>query len=192
MKTMSAIVMMAALAGLAAAGCKDRKVQSGAGDVPEKTAGAVLELRSSAFADGEAIPSAYTCEGADQSPPLEWSAPPEGTRSLVLVMDDPDAPKGTWVHWVLYAIPPATTSLGENLPKEETVSGGMRQGTTDFDKVGYGGPCPPPGSAHHYSFRIYALDIPSDFEMKLTRAQLEEAIEGHVLAEGKLTGTFKR
>jgi len=191
MRTMTTIVMMAALAGLAA-GCKDQKVQSGAGDVPEKPASLMLELRSSAFADGEAIPSAYTCEGADRSPPLEWNTPPDGTKSLVLVMDDPDAPKGTWVHWVLYAIPPGTTSLAENLPKEETAAGGMRQGTTDFDKVGYGGPCPPPGSVHHYSFRVYALDIPSDFEMKLNKAELEEKIEGHVLAEGKLTGTFKR
>lgn len=151
-----------------------------------------LQVSSSAFQYGGTIPVKYTCDGPDLSPPLQWSAPPKGTQSLALICDDPDAPIGTWVHWVLYGLPPETTSLPEAVPKHKIVLGGARQGINDFRQIGYGGPCPPPGAPHRYFFKVYALDIPLDLEPGLTKQKLLDAMKGHILAEGELMGKYKR
>src|SRR3989304_2756237 len=117
-----------------------------------------IQLTSSAFTDGSPIPARHTCDGPDVSPMLKWSGAPAGTKSFALICDDPDAPAGTWVHWVIYGIPPDTTDLPEGVPPDETLPDGSRQGKNDFGRIGYGGPCPPPGKPHRYYFKIYALD----------------------------------
>ncbi len=152
-------------------------------------------ITSPAFEPGQPIPRQFTCEGADISPALDWSGVPGGTKSYALVCDDPDAPVGTWVHWVIYNLPGSLTGLPENVVKTETVAalGGARQGVNDFRRIGYGGPCPPPGhGTHHYHFRLYALDDQLALEPGATRADLEAAMEGHVLGETELIGTYER
>ena len=152
-----------------------------------------LALSSSAFKNGAAIPRKYTGVAEDISPPLSWTDVPASTRSLALLCEDPDAPGGLWVHWVLYDIPPEVREIGENLDKSQTVLGGSaKQGLNDFRGVGYGGPMPPPGKAHRYMFKLYALDQPTGLPAKATRSQLLKAIEGHVLAQTQLTGLFGR
>src|SRR5215831_17431918 len=116
-----------------------------------------FELKSTAFKANDAIPRNYTCDGSDRSVPLTWTDPPAGTKSLALIADDPDAPRGTWVHWVLYDVPATVKDLPEGLPAEEKLDNGATQGRNDFGKIGYGGPCPPPGPLHHYHFKLYAL-----------------------------------
>lgn len=134
----------------------------------------------------------YTCDGADRSPPLRWSDPPDQTKSFALIADDPDAPGGTWVHWVLYAVPADLRELAEGLPARETVLGVGSQGLNDFRKVGYGGPCPPRGPAHRYFFRLYALDTEVTLPPRKTKADLLKAIERHVLGQSELMGRYKR
>lgn len=151
-----------------------------------------LALRSPAFAEGETIPTAYTCTGADRSPPLRWSAPPPGTRSLALIVDDPDAPGGRFIHWVLYRIPPSRTELPEGIPPDPTVADVGVQGRNDFGRLGYGGPCPPPGPPHRYRFTLYALDIEPDLPPGASAADLERQLSGHVLAVGRLMGRYGR
>ncbi|MFO7564589.1 MAG: YbhB/YbcL family Raf kinase inhibitor-like protein [Enhygromyxa sp.] len=152
-----------------------------------------MSLESPVFADGESIPSKYTCEGEDVSPPLRWSKVPEGTRSLALIVDDPDAPdpkapKRTWVHWVLYEIPTDTTGLPEGADPSPI---GIREGVNDWGRTGYGGPCPPIGT-HRYFFKLYALDTALGDLSEPTKAQLEQAMTGHVLAQTELIGTYKK
>jgi Raf kinase inhibitor-like YbhB/YbcL family protein len=151
-----------------------------------------IQLTSSAFAEGKPIPAKYTCDGADVSPPLAWSNVPEGTKSLVLISDDPDAPVGTWVHWVIYNIPPDATDLAEGVPKSEVLTNGATQGMTDFKRIGYGGPCPPRGGPHRYFFKLYALDTGLELKPGATKQELLRAMEGHILAEGQLMGTYQR
>jgi hypothetical protein len=151
-----------------------------------------LQLSSSEFQYGGTIPVKHTCDGPDVSPPLKWASPPRETKSLALICDDPDAPVGTWVHWVLYGLPPETTSLPEGVPKDKTVLGSARQGTNDFRRIGYGGPCPPPGGPHRYFFKLYAVSISTDLEPGLTKQQVLDAIKGHILAQGELMGKYKR
>ncbi len=155
-------------------------------------AGVLLELKSSAFSANDEIPRRFTCEGQDISVPLAWSTTPLGTKSWALVCDDPDAPMGTWVHWVVYNIPPERTQFSEGVEAKQRLEDGTRQGRTDFQRVGYGGPCPPPGRPHRYFFRLYALDTVLDFLKPPTRQDLLTAIKGHVLAEATLMGTYKR
>ena len=150
-----------------------------------------LAITSPAFTDGGAIPSRYTCEGQDSSPPLSWTAPPAGTNSLALISDDPDAPGKTWVHWVLYNLPPSARTLPEAFPPDEERPDGTRQGTTDFGRVGYGGPCPPSGT-HRYFFKLYALNVLLSLPPGATKPQFEAAIKGHLLAEAQLMGTYRR
>lgn len=150
-----------------------------------------INITSSAFADGGLIPSKYTCDGADISPPLQWDAIPEGTKSIALISDDPDAPMGTWVHWVLFNLPAETKELAENVPPDETLPSGARQGVSDFGRIGYGGPCPPSGT-HRYFFKIYALDTTLDLQAGANKRQLLKAMEGHILAQGQLIGKYKR
>ena len=150
-----------------------------------------IKVTSSAFKEGGMIPAKYTCDGADISPPLQWDSVPEGTMSIALINDDPDAPMGTWVHWVLFNLPAATTSLAENVPPDKTLTNGARQGMNDFHKIGYGGPCPP-GGTHRYYFNIYALDTQLDLQAGATKKELLRAMQGHILAEGQLMGKYKR
>ena len=137
------------------------------------------------------IPPEFTCDGLDVSPPLEWSGVPANAKSLVLIVDDPDAPMGTWVHWVLFNIPASAAGLPAEIPADAALENGARHGTNDFGKLGYGGPCPP-GGTHRYFFKLYALDIEIDLDSGITKSQLLEAMEGHILAEGQLMGIYKR
>lgn len=151
-----------------------------------------LTLTSSAFVEGASIPSKHTCDGADSSPPLAWSGAPTPTRNFALIADDPDAPAGTWVHWVIFDLSGVMHALPEGVAKAESVLAGARQGRNDFKRIGYGGPCPPPGKPHHYRFTLHALDGPLGLEAGATKAQVERAMEGHVLARARLTGTYGR
>ena len=150
-----------------------------------------LRVESPAFSEGGQIPRPYTCDGKDISPPLSWSGVPEAAKSLALICDDPDAPGKTWVHWVLFDLPPATGRLAEGIPARESVSGGGIQGTNDFRKIGYGGPCPP-GGTHRYFFKLYALDTQLKLSAAATKADVERSMKGHILAEGTLTGKYSR
>jgi Raf kinase inhibitor-like YbhB/YbcL family protein len=150
-----------------------------------------IKLSSGAFDDGGLVPVKYTCDGEDISPSLSWSELPDGTRSLALIMDDPDAPAGTWVHWILYDLPPYSVRLDENMARTEDVPGGGSQGNNSWNRLGYGGPCPPSGT-HRYIFRLYALDSALDLGPGAEKADLVQAMEGHVLDRGQLLGLYSR
>lgn len=146
-----------------------------------------LMVKSAAFSAGEAIPRQYSCQGKDVPPPLTLSEPPAGTQSWALLVDDPDAPGRTFVHWTVWNLPVAERTIGEKpLPKS------ARQGKNDFGKIGYGGPCPPPGKVHHYRFRAFALDGELTLPPGASSAELERAMKGHILGETTLVGTFAR
>lgn len=151
-----------------------------------------LILTSAAFSGGAAIPKRFTCDGEDVSPPLSWSEPPGGTQSIVLIADDPDAPSGTWTHWVIWNIPTGSHQLPEGVPKTETLDGGAAQGRSDFKRIGYGGPCPPPGKPHRYFFKLYALNSRLDLRPGSSKQDLEQALGRHVLAQAQLIGTYQR
>jgi Raf kinase inhibitor-like YbhB/YbcL family protein len=150
-----------------------------------------LKVTSTAFTQGGMIPSKYTCDGADVSPPLTWTKGPEGTKSYALISDDPDAPIGTWVHWVLYNIPSKVISLPENVQKSKRLDIGALHGKNDFRNFGYGGPCPP-GGTHRYYFKVYALDSMIDAGPGLTKKELIKEMEKHILAQGELIGKYSR
>jgi hypothetical protein len=151
-----------------------------------------MNLTSTSFQKGSQIPEKFTCNGAGISPQLAWSAPPAGTASFALIVTDPDAPGRTFVHWVLYGLPAETRALPEALPGIGQLADGSRQGRNDFGDLGYGGPCPPPGSPHHYIFTLYALDAKLNLPVGATRVQVEAAMQGHILARGELIGLFQR
>ena len=151
-----------------------------------------ITVKSTAFAHGGTIPSRYSCSGKNVSPALQWERIPSGTRSICLICDDPDAPAGTWVHWVMFDIPDSARGLPEGVPQGQAITAGARQGKNDFGNLGYGGPCPPPGRAHRYFFRVYALDKVLGLKPGISRADLDEAMKGHILARGELLGTFQR
>ncbi|PYJ00900.1 MAG: YbhB/YbcL family Raf kinase inhibitor-like protein [Verrucomicrobia bacterium] len=151
-----------------------------------------MQLTSTAFSEGEPIPAKHTCEGKNVSPALKWSGAPAGAKSFALIADDPDAPVGTWVHWVLYDLPASATELAEDLPKGQFLPNGAKQGINDFRHLGYGGPCPPPGKAHRYFFKLYALDAALDLKPGASKKDIEQAMDKHVLAQTQLMGTFKR
>ena len=150
-----------------------------------------ITITSSAFTEGVMIPKKHTCDAEDISPDLTWSGVPKEAKSLALICDDPDAPVGTWVHWVLFNIPAAVTALAAGIPPDAVLNNGSRHGKNDFRKLGYGGPCPP-GGTHRYFFKIYALDTLLTLESGSTKAQLVAAMKGHILAEGQLMGKYKR
>jgi Raf kinase inhibitor-like YbhB/YbcL family protein len=150
-----------------------------------------LNVTSSAFEHNGMIPAKYTADGADVSPPLDWEGVPEGTESLVVICDDPDAPMGTWVHWLAWNIPPTAAGLNENVPPDAVLKNGICQGTTDFGRIGYGGPAPPSGT-HRYFFKVYALDTTLDLPADSVKQELEDAMEGHILAQGELIGKYSR
>ncbi len=145
-----------------------------------------IQITSTVFTEGGKIPSLYSCDDQNVSPPLAWTGVPTNTVSLVLIMDDPDAPSGTWVHWVLFNLPSNLTSL------EQGKSGGGKDGMNDFGKLDYGGPCPPRGSNHRYLIKLYALDSILDLKAGATKAQVESAMKGHILAQGQLMGRYVR
>ena len=151
-----------------------------------------LHLTTTAFAEGQPIPKKHAFDDKDLSPALQWSGVPPATKSLTLICDDPDAPMGTWVHWVIYNMPPATAGLAEGVSKSSELPDGSKQGVNDYKRIGYGGPCPPPGKPHRYFFKLYALDTKPDLKAGLTKKDLLRAMEGHVLAEGQMMGTYQR
>jgi Raf kinase inhibitor-like YbhB/YbcL family protein len=164
------------------------------GDVYAKTRGGAnmaITITSTAFSEGGMIPRDYTCDGKDMSPPLAWTGVPEGAKSIALICDDPDAPMGTWVHWVIFNIPARIEDLPAGIPPEQVLENGATHGINDFRKFGYGGPCPP-GGTHRYYFKVYALDIELAEKPGITKAELLKAMEGHILAEGQLMGTYAR
>jgi Raf kinase inhibitor-like YbhB/YbcL family protein len=150
-----------------------------------------LDVRSSAFEGGGAIPARYTCDGLDISPPLSWSPVPNGAQSLALIADDPDAPGKAFVHWVIYNLPPDTRRLPEDVPNQRTLPSGALQGMNGAGSIGYTGPCPP-GGTHRYVFKVYALDTEFDLGAGATKEDVASAMEGHLLAEGRLLGTYQR
>ena len=151
-----------------------------------------MTLTTNAFSPGGTIPRKFTCDGPDASPALKWSGAPTGTQSFALIADDPDAPVGTWVHWVVYDLPATVSELAENVPKQEQLPGGGIQGRNDFRKIGYGGPCPPPGPAHRYFFKLYALDAKVNLKPGATKAEVDKAMKGHVLGEAQVMGKYGR
>jgi len=153
---------------------------------------AKIELKTTAFEPGGFIPKRFTCEAADVSPTLAWSDPPAGTQSFAIIEDDPDAPSGTFVHWLVYDLPAGFRRLPEALPGSDQMAGGGRQGTNDFSRTGYSGPCPPPGKPHRYFIRLYALDAKLDLRPAAARRELDSAMQGHILARAELMGRFKR
>jgi Raf kinase inhibitor-like YbhB/YbcL family protein len=151
-----------------------------------------FELKSTAFKANDPIPQKYTCDGSDTSVPLTWNDPPAGTKSFALIADDPDAPRGTWVHWVLYDLPATTHELAEGVATRDRLDNGAKQGKNDFRKNGYGGPCPPAGPAHHYHFKLYALADQTGLAPGATKQQLLAGMKGHILGQAELIGTYKR
>ncbi len=150
-----------------------------------------MEITSTAFKNGKSIPQKYSCDGKDVSPPLSWSGVPDGTKSFALISDDPDAPVGTWIHWVLYNIPVDVSSLEENIPERKKLANGAMHGVNDFKKYGYGGPCPP-GGTHRYYFKLYALRETLDIGPGASKKELLQDMEGKVIAEAQLMGTYSR
>jgi len=150
-----------------------------------------MKIESSSFAQGQPIPQKHTCDGADASPELRWSNAPAEAKSFALIADDPDAPAGTWVHWVVYNIPANTQELAAGMPKTATGPAGV-QGLNDFKRIGYGGPCPPPGKPHRYFFKLYALDTQLPVKTGATKKDIEAAMQGHTLANAELMGTYQR
>jgi Raf kinase inhibitor-like YbhB/YbcL family protein len=151
-----------------------------------------LQLSSTAFTPGARIPKDFTADGKNQSPPLKWSAVPAGTKSLALICDDPDAPGGTWVHWVIFDIPPSLQELEQGVANQSSITNGAKQGTNSFHKIGYGGPSPPPGKAHRYFFKLFALDTTLNLDAAADAKKLDIAMKGHVLGEGQLMGQYAR
>jgi len=179
---MAAIALGALVFGLCSSGAP-------AEDPPH---GESIKVTSPAFESGQPIPAEFTCAGGDQSPMLQWSGAPAGAKSFALICEDPDAPSGTWTHWVLYNLPAGTAALSEKTATSETLPNGALQGVNDFHRVGYSGPCPPPGKAHRYFFKVYALDTMLALKPRATRQELLHAMEGHILTDGQLTGTYQK
>ena len=148
-------------------------------------------VESTAFKNGQPIPAKFTCDGQDVSPPLAWKNIPEKAKSIVIICDDPDAPVGTWVHWVCYDIPASVTSLAEGVPKTDSLPEGGKQGISDFKRIGYGGPCPPSGT-HRYFFKIFALDGMLGLPAGKTKKDIEHAMKGHIVDKGELVGVYSR
>jgi len=150
-----------------------------------------MTIASPAFRAGEMIPAEFSCDGPNVSPPLVFENIPAEAKSLAIIVDDPDAPAGTWVHWVAYNIPAGTKELAKNIPPQKELSNGTRQGTNDFRRISYGGPCPP-GGTHRYFFKLYALDIVPNLAAGATKAQLLDAMKGHILDQAELMAKYRR
>jgi Raf kinase inhibitor-like YbhB/YbcL family protein len=190
-------VISIALLALAACSRPDRASVASADTGAGASTGArvMIQLTSSAFKNGDSIPTRFTCDGADQSPPLAWTGAPANTAAFALIVEDPDAPGGTFIHWVIYDIPASATSLPEGVTKGDVVAqlGNARQGRTGFGgSPGYGGPCPPAGPAHHYHFRLFALDRKLGLQSGASRDDVMKAMSGRELGRGELVGTYAR
>lgn len=187
-------LMISAVTTLAACGRSTQTSPAATtGSQPDPVA--TIEVSSPAFDQGQAIPAKFTEDGQDVSPELRWSGAPSQTRQLALVVDDPDAPSAEpWVHWVIYAIPPSTTMLPEGVSKDELPGNmaGAKQGKNSWGTVGYRGPAPPAGKVHHYHFKLYALDAELADGPGLDKASLLQKVQGHVIAQGELIGTYQR
>lgn len=151
-----------------------------------------LNISTTAFTPGQPIPSKYAYENENLSPALAWSGVPASAKCLALICDDPDAPRGTWVHWVLYNVPVKSPGLAEGVAKKAELPDGSKQGVNDYKEIGYGGPCPPPGKPHRYFFKLYALDSGVELKAGATKGELLKAMAGHILAEGELMGTYQK
>ena len=194
---MKKIIFLCCIFALASSGAaqnkaeKDKKDGKGAKQM-------TLTITSPAFKNKDYIPKKYASGGENVSPELKWPALPAGVKSLAVIMDDPDAPPGVWVHWILFDIPPTLTGLKENIAKTETLPNGSKHGLvwgvedSDFERIGYYGPCPPPGKPHRYFFRVYALDKVLGLSAGLKKNDLLKAMEGHILYQGELIGLYKR
>ena len=158
----------------------------------EETIMKQISISSDAFKAGTSLLVEHTCDGEDRSPALSWNTVPAGTQSIALIVDDPDAPGKTWVHWVIYNIPADSTGLPLGVPKNKTLDDGSLQGKNDFGRIGYNGPCPPPGKVHRYFFKVYALDTTLSLKSGATKSQLEAAMSGHILAQGEMIGKYGR
>jgi Raf kinase inhibitor-like YbhB/YbcL family protein len=180
-----------------------RLVSSNLGSVSAVTTGALFTpaqgagkmafaISSTSFPNDGDIPKKFTCDGADVSPELSWTDPPPGTQSFALIADDPDAPAGTWTHWVLFDLPPTTSSLAEGVNKIDELPGGERQGRNDFRKIGYNGPCPPPGKPHRYFFKLYALNGKLNLKPGVSKQEVEQAMEGLIQAKVEWMGKYRR
>jgi Raf kinase inhibitor-like YbhB/YbcL family protein len=180
------LLLAAVLAGCAAGAHEVEEEAMGLEDLPMP-----IIITSSAFKDGATIPRKFTCDGADVSPPLAWSGLPAGAQSLALIMDDPDAPGGDWVHWLLYDLPAGAGGLMEDIGQSGAEPGGGVQGNNSWRRSDYGGPCPPSGT-HRYFFSLFALDTRLNLGPGLTRLQVEQAMEGHVMGQGQLMGRYSR
>ena len=182
------IVVLTLVSTSIEAGCQQGEVISdakGAAKMP-------FSISTPSFSQGGEIPRKFTCDGADVSPELTWTGPPAGTQSFALIADDPDAPVGTWTHWVLYDLPAPTTALAEGVSKVDEVPTGGRQGRNDFRKIGYGGPCPPPGKPHRYFFKLYALDRMLNLKPGSSKQDIEQAMQDHILGKAEVMGTYRR
>jgi Raf kinase inhibitor-like YbhB/YbcL family protein len=151
-----------------------------------------MQLTCDAFSEGAAIPAKYTCDDKNVSPALKWSGVPATAKSLALIADDPDAPVGTWVHWVLFDLPGNVNGLPEDVAQNQHLPAGGKQGLNDFKHLGYGGPCPPPGKPHRYFFKLYALDTALDLKPGASKKEVERAMTNHIVAQAQLMGTYKR
>lgn len=151
-----------------------------------------LTLKIEAFSNGGEIPKKFTCSGRDVSPALMWTGVPSGAHSLALIVEDPDAPGGVWTHWLIWNIPVQASDLPEGVPGEEVLANGAHQGTNDFKRVGYGGPCPPPGKPHRYFFKLYVLDTRLNLPATTRKRELEALLKGHILAQMEYMGTYQR
>jgi Raf kinase inhibitor-like YbhB/YbcL family protein len=161
-------------------------------ELPPDASEAAFAITSSAFAAGAGIPAKYTCDGQNASPPLDWGQCPSGIASLALIVDDPDAPFGVFIHWIIFNLPSGTRSLPEAVPKDGNLADGVLQGKNGFGKIGYAGPCPPSGSPHRYRFTLYALDKPLGLAAGVSKEQVLAAMEGHILAQSQLIGIYQR
>ena len=169
----------------------DNKAQVPGGEDEMSTKVSTITVTSSAFKDGDRLPFRYTCDGAGASPALFWSAPPQGKRSFVLILDDPDAPRGTFTHWIVFNISPATLSIPENASVGDFGAGAVSC-INDGGNAGYFAPCPPPGKPHRYQFNIYAIDQLLNIGERANRIDIDSAMRGHILARGRLTGIYSR
>ena len=165
---------------------------SRAEDATERGSPVAMKLSSPAFVEGKAVPVKHAGQGEDVSPALKWEGAPEGVKSFAMICDDPDAPVGTWVHWIIWNIPGTAKELTEHVASMKELPDGARQGMNDFRRIGYGGPMPPPGKAHRYYFKLYALDASVGLAPGATKADLLKAMDGHIVAQAQLMGTYQR
>ena len=158
----------------------------------EAAAATQMRIGSTAFTNGNSVPKQYTADGSNTSPPIWWRDIPNGTKSIALICEDPDAPRGTWTHWVIYNIPAKETGLGAGYPTSADLPNGAKQGTNSFRKIGWGGPDPPPGKLHHYIFTVYALNTTVNTQSGMTAEQIRATMNNHILGQGQITGTYGR